>query len=119
MLDSTEKLRAVDRKNMMSALERMPKDFSEGLRRGRMTGLPRFTPRNIFVCGMGGSAIGGADASIYRGVVTSSGSGASLTYSMTATSVGSGAHSDVHTVAYQPGSSSRVWACCDGGLPRW
>lgn len=58
-MDSTEKLRAVDRKNMMSALERMPKDFSEGLRRGRMTGLPRFTPRNIFVCGMGGSAIGG------------------------------------------------------------
>ena len=44
---------------MMSLLEQMPKHFSEGLRRGRMTGLPRFSPRNIFVCGMGGSAIGG------------------------------------------------------------
>lgn len=59
MLDSKETLRSIDRKDMMSSLEQMPKHFSEGLRRGRMTGLPRFTPRNIFVCGMGGSAIGG------------------------------------------------------------
>jgi len=44
---------------MIGSLEQMSKQFSEGLRRGRMTGLPRFTPRNIFVCGMGGSAIGG------------------------------------------------------------
>ena len=59
MLDSNETLRSVDRKDMISSLEHMPKNFSEGLRRGRMTGLPRFTPRSIFVCGMGGSAIGG------------------------------------------------------------
>jgi hypothetical protein len=73
-------------------------------------------PNDVNRIFMGGSAIGGADASIYRGVVTSSGSGSSLTYSMSAASVGSGAHADVHTVAYEPGSSSRVWACCDGGV---
>jgi len=59
MLDSTENLKSIDRKDMMSAIEEMPKSFAEGLRRGRMTGLPRFSPKNIFVCGMGGSAIGG------------------------------------------------------------
>ena len=52
-------MRSVDRKDMLSSLEEMPKHFSEGLRRGRMSGLSRFAPRNIFVCGMGGSAIGG------------------------------------------------------------
>ena len=59
MLDSKETLRSIDKKDMMGSLEQMPKHLSEGLRRGRMSGLPRFTPRNIFVCGMGGSAIGG------------------------------------------------------------
>lgn len=59
MLDSKETLRSVDKKDMMSSLEQMPKHLSEGLKRGTMTGLPKFMPRNIFVCGMGGSAIGG------------------------------------------------------------
>jgi len=59
MLDSKETMRSFDRKDMLSSLEQLPKHFSEGLRRGRMTGLARFTPRNVFVCGVGGSAIGG------------------------------------------------------------
>ena len=44
---------------MISSLELMPKHFAEGLRRGKMTGPPKFTPKNVFVCGVGGSAIGG------------------------------------------------------------
>lgn len=59
MLDSKDALRAVDKKDMMSSLELMPKQLSEGLRRGRTTAIPRFTPKSIFICGMGGSAIGG------------------------------------------------------------
>ena len=67
---------------------------------------------------MGGSSVGGANGAIYRGQVTSSGSGGSLTYSMTAASVGSEAHADVHTLAFPPGDSSQVWACTDGGVFR-
>lgn len=59
MLDSKENLRSVDRKNMMSSVEELPKSLSDGLRRGRMSGLPRFTPREVVFCGVGGSAIGG------------------------------------------------------------
>lgn len=59
MLDSKETVRALDRKNMLGAIEEMPKHLADGLRRGRMSGLPRFTPKEIVVCGMGGSAIGG------------------------------------------------------------
>ncbi|MBN1678441.1 MAG: bifunctional phosphoglucose/phosphomannose isomerase, partial [Candidatus Thermoplasmatota archaeon] len=59
MLDSMEGVGAVDRKNMMSSVERLPKDLSEGLRRGRVSGLPRFSPKEVVFCGVGGSAIGG------------------------------------------------------------
>ena len=59
MLDSKESVRALDQKNMLGAIEEMPKHLTDGLRRGRMSGLPRFTPKEIVVCGMGGSAIGG------------------------------------------------------------
>lgn len=59
MLDSKDAVRSVDRKDMMSSVEELPKSLSEGLRRGRMSGLPRFTPREVVFCGVGGSAIGG------------------------------------------------------------
>ncbi len=59
MLDATDSIKSLDRKDMFGAIEEMPKHLAEGLRRGRMSGLPRFSPRNVFVCGMGGSAIGG------------------------------------------------------------
>ncbi len=59
MLDSKETVKAYDRKDMLGAISQMPKHLSEGLRRGRMSGLPRFVPREVVVCGMGGSAIGG------------------------------------------------------------
>jgi glucose/mannose-6-phosphate isomerase len=59
MLDSKESVRALDQKNMLGAIEEMPKHLTDGLRRGRMSGLPRFVPKEVLVCGMGGSAIGG------------------------------------------------------------
>jgi glucose/mannose-6-phosphate isomerase len=59
MLDNRESVRRLDQKDMLSAIEEMPKHLSDGLRRGRTSGLPRFTPREVVVCGMGGSAIGG------------------------------------------------------------
>ncbi len=59
MLDSVKNIRAIDRKGMASLIEKMPDHLSEGLRRGRRTGLSKFTPKNILICGMGGSAIGG------------------------------------------------------------
>jgi len=59
MLDSEDKLRSLDQKDMLGAIENLPEHLSDGLRRGRVAGLPRFTPRDIVVCGMGGSAIGG------------------------------------------------------------
>src|SRR4030042_6671460 len=59
MLDSIETVKSADRKDMLGTIEEMPKHLSEGLRRGRMSGLPRFTPKDVLICGMGGSAISG------------------------------------------------------------
>jgi len=59
MLDSSADIREIDSRDMLGKIDLLPKHLSEGLVRGRRSGLPRFTPRNIVVCGMGGSAIGG------------------------------------------------------------
>lgn len=59
MLDARDTVKPLDRKDMLGAIEQMPKHLAEGLRRGRMSGLPRFSPKDVFICGMGGSAIGG------------------------------------------------------------
>jgi len=59
MLDSKEAIEANDRRDMLGTIELMPKHLMDGLRRGRTSGIPKFSPKNIFVCGMGGSAIGG------------------------------------------------------------
>jgi len=58
-LDSEKTLKSVDRKGMLGTIDQMPNHLLEGLRKGRSCGLPRFTPRNLFICGVGGSAIGG------------------------------------------------------------
>src|SRR5512136_2987979 len=58
MLDSREAVKSLDQKGMFSSIEAMPKHISEGLRRGRMSGLPRFAPRDVFVCRVAVSAIG-------------------------------------------------------------
>lgn len=53
---------------------------------------------------------------IYRCAITSTGSGASLAYSMTSTYIGAGTHADVHALTFAPGSSTQLWAGTDGGL---
>ena len=58
MLDSKDAVRSVDQRNMLAAIEDLPKNLSDGLRRGRLSGLPRFSPKEVMFCGVGGSAIG-------------------------------------------------------------
>ncbi len=58
MLDSKDAVRSLDQKNMLAAIEDLPKNLSDGLRRGRLSGLPRFSPKEVVFCGVGGSAIG-------------------------------------------------------------
>jgi len=59
MLDQKEVMTSVDKKDMLGAVESLPKQLSDGVRRGRTSGLPRCTPSEIVICGVGGSAIGG------------------------------------------------------------
>ena len=59
MLDKRDAIESLDKKDMLHAIEQMPKHLMEGLRRGRSSGIPRSSAKNLFVCGMGGSAIGG------------------------------------------------------------
>jgi hypothetical protein len=76
-------------------------------------------PADVNTLYMGGSteSIGGQwSAEIRHGAVTASGSGAGLAYSVTATSIGGGAHADVHHLAFTPASSTHLWAATDGGL---
>ena len=58
-MDSRETIRSVDTKGMLSAVESMPRQLSEGIRVGRGSGIARFSPAEVVVCGVGGSAIGG------------------------------------------------------------
>ncbi len=59
MLDSRERLGSLDKRGMLSTIEQMPKNLSEGVRLGTRMSLLRFSPSKVVVCGMGGSAIGG------------------------------------------------------------
>jgi glucose/mannose-6-phosphate isomerase len=59
MLDSKDKVKQCDRADMLDAISHMPDHLLDGLRRGRQSGLPKFEPKDVVVCGMGGSAIGG------------------------------------------------------------
>ena len=52
-------MKSLDQGDMLGAIEQMPKHLTDGLRRGRMSGLPRFSPKDVAICGVGGSAIGG------------------------------------------------------------
>lgn len=68
---------------------------------------------------LGGSAkdVGGIwPSSVYVCLVTSSGSGAGLTYQMTPSYIGPNVHADVHALVFTPGDSDRLWVGCDGGV---
>ena len=75
-------------------------------------------PTNANLVYLGGSTrLSGGEwsGSSYRCTVASAGSGAGLTYSMTPTYVGNSHHADVHTLAFAPGDSNKLWLGCDGG----
>ena len=59
MLDDAKRMASLDRKGMLDSVEAMPEHLAEGLRRGRKAGPPKAASDGIFVCGVGGSAIGG------------------------------------------------------------
>ncbi len=59
MLDSKETVRSVDSSDMLGAIEALPKQLLEGVRRGKKTSPSRGTISGVVVCGVGGSAIGG------------------------------------------------------------
>jgi hypothetical protein len=78
-------------------------------------------PNNVNTIYMGGSTkyiSGQWSGEIYHGAVTSSGTGTGLTYSVTTTGIGGGAHADVQYLAFTPTSSTQLWAGTDGGLFR-
>ncbi len=54
--------------------------------------------------------------SVYRSIITSSGSGSTLSYSMTNTAIGSTVHADIHSLVPTPGNSNELWAGTDGGV---
>jgi hypothetical protein len=76
-------------------------------------------PSNANLIYLGGSTRHRSDtwpASLYRCVVTSSGSGSTLAYAMTPTYIGDTVHADIHALEFEPGNSNRLWVGCDGGV---
>ena len=53
-----------------------------------------------------------------RGVVSSSGGGAALTYSLAVTSIGSDVHPDIHRLVVRDDAPDELWVACDGGVFR-
>ena len=76
-------------------------------------------PNNVNRLFLGGSTIASSgewSGAVYRSTVTSSGTGAATTFSMTNTFVGNSVHADIHCLAYAPGDSNKLWLGCDGGV---
>jgi glucose/mannose-6-phosphate isomerase len=59
MLDSKDAIRSVDTHDMLAAVENLPKQLQEGMRRGMRASVAKAPVTNVVVCGVGGSAIGG------------------------------------------------------------
>ena len=76
-------------------------------------------PNNVNRIYLGGStksAGGQWSGSLYRSMVSSSGSGTGLTYSMANTYIGSQVHADIHALEFTPGDSAKLWVGSDGGV---
>lgn len=58
-MDSKDSIAALDRRDMLGAIEQMPSHLSEGFRLGLESGAPPSRPPIVAVCGIGGSAMGG------------------------------------------------------------
>ena len=69
----------------------------------------------IYIGAYGGA---GGGANIRRAIVSSTGSGASLTYSGALTLLGGNVHPDVHKVYVRSDASDELWIACDGGAFR-
>ena len=59
MLDSKDAIRSVDISDMLAAVGALPKQLSEGVRRGKRATVSKAPLTHVVVCGVGGSAIGG------------------------------------------------------------
>lgn len=60
VLDDPERVREVDRSNMLNHLAKTPDYCREAIKRAEQTDVPtKVKPKNIVIVGMGGSAIGG------------------------------------------------------------
>jgi len=61
ILDQQEKVKAIDKSNMLEACEKTPDFCSDALKRAEKIKVPTSykPPKNVIVAGMGGSAIGG------------------------------------------------------------
>jgi hypothetical protein len=72
-------------------------------------------PLNVNIIYTGGSYYNDPQfwpASIWRSVVTKSGSG----YSMTSDPIGQKVHADVHVLVHSPGDANALWTGTDGGI---
>jgi hypothetical protein len=70
----------------------------------------------IYLGGSTKRAGGQWSGSLYRCVVSSSGSGAGRTYNMANTYIGATVHADIHALEFTPGESDKLWVGCDGGV---
>lgn len=76
-------------------------------------------PNNTNRIYLGGSTkVSGGEWSgcAYRCDITSTGTSATLAYTMTSTFIGGSVHADIHTLGFAPGDSNKLWLGCDGGV---
>ncbi|MCK4478045.1 bifunctional phosphoglucose/phosphomannose isomerase [Candidatus Bathyarchaeota archaeon] len=59
VLDQPDKVRAIDKSNMLELCEKTPDFCRDAIKRAEKLKMPYKTPKNVIVAGMGGSAIGG------------------------------------------------------------
>jgi len=60
ILDQPEKVRTIDKSNMLELCEKTPNFCKDAIKRAKKVKIPYKLPKNVVVIGMGGSAIGGA-----------------------------------------------------------
>lgn len=58
MLDELEKIKSIDKSNMIEIARKFPENIEEAIKITNLK-IPNFIPSNIIITGMGGSAIGG------------------------------------------------------------
>lgn len=59
VLDQPERVKAIDKGNMLELCEKTPDFCRDAIKRAEKVKIPYKTPKNVIITGMGGSAIGG------------------------------------------------------------